>query len=280
MKKEFSTYRNDKNAFKLYRKVRDHCHYTGKFRGAAHSICNVKYNTPKEILVVFHNGPTYDYHFIINKFAKEFNGQLECLGENAEKYITFSVPISKELDNGKTITYRLKFIDSFRFMSTSLSSLVDNLSEKLHSDKCKDCKSELDYMSVKDNQLIFQCLECKKNYKKDFNKESIKRFANTYEFCNGDINKFILLLRKRVYPYEYMDSWERFNETSLPDEKAFYSELSLEDITNKDYAHAQNVFKELKLKNLGDCHDLYLQSNTLLPADIFENFRNKCIEIY
>ena len=108
MKKEFSTYRNDKNAFKLYRKVRDHCHYTGKFRGAAHSICNVKYKTPKEILVVFHNGPTYDYHFIINKFAKEFNGQLECLGENAEKYITFSVPISNELDNGKTITLKIK----------------------------------------------------------------------------------------------------------------------------------------------------------------------------
>ena len=137
MKKEFSTYRNDKNAFKLYRKVRDYCHYTGKFRGAAHSICNVKYNTPKEILVVFHNGPTYDYHFIINKFAKEFNGQLECLGENAEKYITFSVPISKELDNGK----KLKFIDSFRFMSTPSSSLVDNLS-KIYKKECKECKEK------------------------------------------------------------------------------------------------------------------------------------------
>ena len=165
-------------------------------------------------------------------------------------------------------------------MSTSLSSLVDNLSEKLHSDKCKDCKSELDYMSVKDNQLIFQCLECKKNYKKDFNKESIKRFANTYEFCSGEINKFILLLRKGVYPYEYMDSWERFNETSLPDKKAFYSELNLEDITDKDYAHAQKVFEEFKLKNLGDYHDLYVQSDTLLLADVFENVRNKCIEIY
>ena len=82
-------------------------------------------------------------------------------------------------------------------MSTSLSSLVDNLSEKLHSDKCKDCKSELDYMSVKDNQLIFQCLgcnsiECKKNYNKECSKELIKRFANTYEYCSGDINKFIL----------------------------------------------------------------------------------------
>ena len=106
-KKEFSTDKNDKNAFKLYRKVRDHCHYTGKFRGAAHSICNLRYKTPKEIPIVFHNGSTYDYHFIINKLAKEFHGQLEieCLGENTEKYITFSVPISKELDNGKTITY-------------------------------------------------------------------------------------------------------------------------------------------------------------------------------
>ena len=166
-------------------------------------------------------------------------------------------------------------------MSTSLSSLVDNLSEKLHqSDKCKDCKSELDYMSVKDNQLIFQCLECKKNYKKDFNKESTKRFANRCEVCNEDINKFILLLRKGVYPYEYMDSWERFNETSLPDKKAFYSELNLEDITDKDYAHAQKVFEEFKLKNLGDYHDLYVQSDTLLLADVFENVRNKCIEIY
>ena len=143
-KKEFSTDENDKNAFKLYHKVRDHCHYTRKFRGAAHNICNLRYNVPKKIPIVFHNGSTYDYHFVIKKLPEEFKGKFECLGENTEKYITFSVPIKKELDNGKTITYKLKFIDSFRFMSTSLSSFVDNLSEKLHSDKCKDCKSELD----------------------------------------------------------------------------------------------------------------------------------------
>ena len=77
-----------------------------------------------------------------------------------------------------------------------------------------------------------------------------------------------------------MDSWKRFDETSLPDKKAFYSELYLEDITDKDYTHAQKVFKELKLKNLGDYHDLYVQSDTLLLADVFENFRNKCTEIY
>ena len=77
-----------------------------------------------------------------------------------------------------------------------------------------------------------------------------------------------------------MDSWKRFNETSLSDKKAFYSELNLEDITDKDYAHAQKVFEKFKLKNLGDSHDLHVQSNTLLFADVFENFRNKCIEIY
>ena len=103
---------------------------------AAHSICNLRYKTPKEIPVVFHNGSTYDYHFLIKQLAKQFEGQFKCLEENTGKYITFSVPIKKELDNSKTITYKLKFIDSFRFMSTSLSKLVDNLSE-ICSKKCR-----------------------------------------------------------------------------------------------------------------------------------------------
>ena len=120
-------------------------------------------------------------------------------------------------------------------MSSSLSSLVDNLSEGFHSDKYTDCKSCLDNMITKDDQLIFRCFECKKNYEKDFNNELIKRFANIYEFCNEDINKFILLLRKGVYPYEYMDSWERFDETSLPNKEAFYSSLNMEDITDADH---------------------------------------------
>ena len=96
-------------------------------------------------------------------------------------------------------------------MSTSPSKLVKYLSGKLYCGKCTDCKSKLDYISFKDNQLIFKCSQCKKNYQKDFNKELIKRFADTYRFFNEDFNKFILLLKKGVYPYEYMDSWEKFN---------------------------------------------------------------------
>ena len=86
--------------------------------------------------------------------------------------------------------------------------------------------------------------------------------------------------QKSVDPYEYMDSWERFNETTFPNKKAFYSKLYLEDITDEAYIHAQKKFEEFKLKNLGEYYDLYVQSDTLLLEDIFENFRNKCIEIY
>ena len=274
-RKEFNTDDNDK--------VRDHCHYTGKYRSAAHNICNLRYKIPKEIPVVFHNGSTYDYYFIIKNLAEEFEGEFECLGENMEKYITFSVPIKKEItkkDKIIKILYKIKFIDSNRFMSTWLSKLVDNLSEGLHNDECKDCKSYLDYMTTKDEKLIFRCFSCEKNYEKDFNKDLMQRFANIYEFCNGDLNKFILLLRKGVYPYEYMDSWQRFNEKSLPDKEAFYSNLNMEVITDVDYRHRKKVFKEFKIKHLGDYHDLYVQSDTLLLADVFENFRNTCIKVY
>ena len=176
------------------------------------------------------------------------------------------MPIKKEItrtdnignDKIINISYKIKFIDSFRFMSNSLSNLVDNLSEGLHSDRCTDCKSCLHYMTTKVEQLIFNLFECKKNYKKEFNKELIKRFANIHEFGNEDINKFILKLFK----------------------EAFYSSLNLENITDADHRHAKRVFNNLSNKNIGDYHDLYVQSDTLLLADAFENFRNMCIKVY
>ena len=121
---------------------------------------------------------------------------------------------------------------------------------------------------------------CKKNYEKDFNKQLIRTFANTYKFCNKGLNKFILLLRRGVYPYEYIDNWERFVETFLPNREAFYSSLNIKNITDTDYGHANKVFKKFKLKNLGEYHDLYAKSETLLLADVFENFRNMCIKVY
>ena len=122
---------DDKNK----KKVRDHCHFTGKFRGTAHSRCNLRYKVPRVISIVFHNGSTYDYQFIIKKLA-EFKGEFKCLRENTEKYTTFSVPPKKK----KIIVKKsyIKFIDTYRFMSTSLSNLVDNLSG-VYDKECKKC---------------------------------------------------------------------------------------------------------------------------------------------
>ena len=164
-KKKFNTVNIDKK----HHKVKDHCHDTGKYRGAAHNICNLRYRIPKEIPIVFHNGATYDYHFIIKELVKEFDGNFECLGENTEKYIMFSVPIKKEIENKNKIieiTYKIKFTDSLRFMSTSLSKLVDKLSEGLHNNRCVDCKSCLDYMITKDENLIFRCFTVKRIMKR------------------------------------------------------------------------------------------------------------------
>ena len=144
-------------------------------------------------------------------------------------------------------------------------------------------------LKLKNEKLILECYNCKQRYKKKFNKELIKRLASTCEFCNNDttgsssserINKFVLLLRKGVYPYEYMDAWEKFHEISLPIKEDFYSNPNMEDINDIDYRHANNVFKVFKLENLGNYHDLYVQSDTLLLADVFNNFRNICLKEY
>ena len=125
-KEKFCMDKDDKNYINK-RKVKDHCHYTGKFRGAAYSICNLNCNVQKEIPIIIHNA-SYDTYFMLNKLTVEFKGVLNCIGDNMEKYRTFSVPIKKECNNNKTVTYKLKFIDSFRFIPTSLSELVDNTS--------------------------------------------------------------------------------------------------------------------------------------------------------
>ena len=121
-----------------------------------------------------------------------------------------------------------KFIDDMRSMIASLSQSIDKVSE----------------IDKKISQI-----------------ELIEKFPDTYKFCNEDLNKFVLLLRKGVYPYEYMCHWERFNEESLPDKESFYSELNKEDITDEEYEHAQKVWKVFEIKNLGEYHDLYVQSD-------------------
>ena len=254
-----------------------------------HSTCNLELNVLNEIPVVFYNGSNYDYHFIIKELTNEFEGQVECLGENTEKYQTFPVPIEKEVtkidkdgnESLVTISFKINFIDSARIMATSLSNLVDNLTERIHKIKCKDCDCFLEYESVKGDLIKYECLSCNKDYSNKLHEKLKKRFKNTFKFSIFyDISTFILLLRKGVYPYKYIDDCEKFNGTTLPEKEELYSNLNREDITDADYIHAKRVCKGFEIKHLGEYHDLYLKSDTLLLADVFENFSKMFLKIY
>ena len=211
-------------------KVRDHCHITGKYRGAAHSNCNLKWSISAENLkipVIFHNLKGYDCHFIMQNIGhlirQDFNINVDVIASNFEKYIGFRL--------GNYLT----FIDSFSFMSQSLDRLSSNLS---------------------DNAFFY----------------SKKAFPND--------DQFRLIKRKGVYPYDYMDSFQRFSEKSLPAREDFYSILNDTNISESDYEHAKQVWSEFQIKDLGDYHDLYLRTDVLLLADVFESFRKTCLEYY
>ena len=170
-------------------------------------------------------------------------------------------------------------------MSISLSELVDIMSGIFNTIECKSCIEKIKinleccFIGLKKNRLIYRCKECKEEWKRPIN-ELTETFSGIYQFCNGNLNKFVLLLRKGVYPYEYMDSWGKFDENTLPPKEAFYSNLNLEDISDEDYAHAQKVWDVFVINNLGEYHALYVQSDTLFLADVYENFRNMCLEKY
>ena len=165
-----------------------------------------------------------------------------------------------------------------RFMGTSLSKLVDDLTEGICKIKCKDCGCFLEY--VKDNLIKYKCLSCNKAYSSQLDEEVNKKFKNTFMFSSNDINKFILSLRKGVYPYEYVDEWEKFNETTLPEKEKFYGNIGMEDITDGDYKHGKRISKDIEIKKWGQYRDFYLRSDVLPFADVFEHFRKMCIKIY
>ena len=222
-------------------KVRDHCHYTGRYRGPACNSCNLKYRKPKFIPVFFHNLSGYDSHLFIKKLgSSDEKENIDCIPTNKEKYISFSKNIrvgqykDKETGEVKDKTFKIRFLDSFKFMSSSLETLVNNLP--------KDA------------------------------------FNNLQRYYTGE--KAELIKRKGFYPYEYMDTEERFKETKLPPKKAFYSRLSGKGITKGDYKHALNVWNVFNMKTVLDYHELYNETDVLLLADVFENFRDLCLKIY
>ena len=218
-------------------KVRDHCHYTGKFRGAAHNSCNIKFRRPKFTPVIFHNLSGYDAHLFIKNLGVS-EGKINCIPNNEEKYISFTkhVEVNRFMKKEKEeiVTRELRFIDSMKFMSSSLDKLVKNLGED--------------------------------------------DFKNTEKYY--DERQLELLKRKGVYPYEWLDSVERLNETHLPPKSAFFSKLSGEGISEEDYKHAEEVWKAFEMETMRDYHNLYNKTDVLLLSDVFENFRKVCKKNY
>ena len=178
-------------------KVRDHDHLTGKYRGAAHKICNLKFKRADFVPVFFHNLAGYDSHLFVKNLGVT-EGEIRCIPNNDEKYISFS----KVKDN-----FEIRFLDSFKFMASSLSALVDNLQ-----------KSGLE-------KFVYL----------------IKEFGK----------KFELLTRKGIYPYDYMDGIERFQE-QVPPQKDFYSQLNDAGVSDEDYQYAQMIWKKFQIADLGD----------------------------
>ena len=221
-------------------KVRDHCHYTGRYRGAAHNICNLNYSKPKGVPVFFHNLTGYDSHLFIKKLGSSNNKEdIKCIPNNEEKYITFTKTIitgqyTNKKGEDKFKTFDIVFKDSLKFMSSSLGALVNNLPKNGF-----------------------------KNISKYYTPEQVE-----------------LIKQKGFYPYEFMDTEEKFNDTKLPPREAFYSKLSGRGISEKDYKHAWNVWNTFKMKTFKDYHELYNETDVLLLADVFENFRKLCLKIY
>ena len=219
------------------KKVRDQCHFTGKYRGAAHNKCNLQFKKPKFTPVIFHNLSGYDADLFVKNLGK-CEGDIKCIPNNEEKYISFSKDIIVgEYENKKgekvKIKHEIRFLDSFKFMASSLEGLVGNLG-----------------------------LEKLIQTKKEFGK------------------KAELLSRKGIYPYDYMNGIKKFSEEKLLPKEEFFSKLNDCGISDEDFDHAQIIWKEFGIKDLGEYHDLYLKSDVLLLADVFEEFRNVCLENY
>ena len=215
--------------------VRDHCHVTGKYRGSAHEFCNLNFQLTDKIPVVFHNLKGYDSHFImqeIGNIVKE-RAHVDVKGNKREMRINV-IPCNMEKYLAFMLGRYLLFIDSFQFMSSSLSNLVNNLPA-----------------------------------------EAFKYMGQVFQ---GE--QLSLMKKKGVYPYDYMNSFKKFEDSRLPKKEDFFSAMNNEHITDEEYQHAQNVWNEFGLSSMGEYHDLYLKSDILLLTDVFENFRKACQQYY
>ncbi len=235
-------------------KCRDHCHITGKYRGAACDKCNLQMKVPMFVPVLFHNLEGYDAHLFVKSLGLK-EGDIKCIPKTDEKYISFNKNVSMETyvdDNGKEKTEHLemRFLDSFKFTLKSLDSLVKTLGK--------------DQFETLTSQIIPQIPKENKDGKRKHDR----------------IKSLELLKRKGVFPYEHMTDFSKLSETSLPPKESFYSKLTETGISNEDYEHAKKVWSAFNCKTMRDYHDLYLKTDVLLLADVMTEFRRTCKKAY
>ena len=231
------------------KKCRDHCHITGKYRGAACDKCNLRMRVPKFVPVLFHNLEGYDSHLFVKSLGLT-EGDIRCIPKTDEKYISFSKNVLMEtkttiiIDNNgeekvkeEKLYLEMRFLDSIKFMKSSLEKLTNTLGE----DQFETLTSQMSHLPD----------------------ESLK-----------------LLKKRGVFPYEYMTDFSKLSATSLPPKDAFNNQLKNEHISDENYAHAQNVWNTFGCKTMRDYHDLYLKTDVLLLTDIMTEFRRVCKKVY
>ena len=211
-------------------------------------------------------------HAYKDKKGKEQPLKIIAIPNNMEKYMAFM------LGN------YLNFIDSFQFMNSSSDKLVENIKK---SGKCKTyqpdgCvnRSINDKGNIVQHKTSFPCGRCRNC--KNVGKNCVNPLYTNLKYISKDFRnkKLSLMSQKGTYPYDWMCSFEKFDQTELPTKEQFFSILNNEGIMNEEYEHAKNVWKTFNIKTIGDYHDLYLTSDVLLLADVLENFRNTCLQYY
>ena len=232
--------------------VRDHCHVTGKYRGSAHQTCNLKLQISAEkikIPVIFHNLNGYDSHFIMNELGKIIKKE-EKFQDNV--YIRNEEGKLVKKEEGVKISVGVIAQNAEKYMAF----YIDNHLAFIDS---------FQFMSSSLEKLASNLLEDDFSYTKEYFIDPIQ---------------FTLVKRKGVYPYDYMDSFSKFNDTELPQIEEFYSLLTDNNISEDAYRHAKDVWNTFNLQNMGEYHDLYLKTDILLLTDVFENFRKACLTNY
>ena len=224
------------------KKVRDHNHVSGFYRGAAHDKCNLEFKVSNRIPILFHNLKGYDSHHLI-KHLGQFNKEIKVIPNNMEKYVSFSLGTErKEWDkrsrNFETkIRHNLTFIDSFQFMSSSLSKLANNLKQN-----------------------------------------GIEKFKYTSEAFKDNLD---YVTRKGIFPYSYLSNFEKMDKNpKLLKSKHFTNDLTGEEISEEDYKFFLDICDKFNIKTLREYLELYLRVDVLILCDVFENFREVCLNYY